>query len=404
MEHNSSYSTPLSLTSQFPFCGLPLRLDTYLGCTFGCIYCSSKDRGGNYKYVVSKPANPAFINNFFTPTKRKRGGVLNQMISRKVPIHMGGMSDPFQPLEIKYRVTQNVLKHLCEIEYPIVISTKSDLLLQEPYLTFLKQNPFILVQFSFSTVIDKKSTVLEPFSTPPSKRLRAMEMLEKNGVHTACRWQPYIPFTDLDNKQFIQAIANTGSRFLTLEHLKLPIEIKEHVIFNKNYSSLYKEKGAAQVGRELILNLENKVTTVKSIRNLAHSFNLEFGAADNELHQFSDTACCCAGVASLPGFENWSKYQISYAVCKSKRSPFSFSIIDDEWRPNGLINRQINSHSRLNKNSKDFGSMEDYLRYYWNNTESIFNPIHYYGVKLLSTDFNNGNIYCWNSLEEENHE
>jgi DNA repair photolyase len=69
MEHNSSYSTPLSLTSQFPFCGLPLRLDTYLGCTFGCIYCSSKDRGGNYKYVVSKPANPAFINNFLLPPK-----------------------------------------------------------------------------------------------------------------------------------------------------------------------------------------------------------------------------------------------------------------------------------------------------------------------------------------------
>ena len=395
MEPNCYYSTPLSLTSQFAFCGLPLRLDTYLGCTFGCVYCYSRDRGGNYKYTISKPADPTHIIGFFKDNNRKRGGVLNQMIRRKVPIHMGGMTDPFQQSEVKYRVTEKVLRYLCEINYPLIISTKSNLLSKDPYLMILKENPHILVQFSFCTVIDKESAILEPFSDRPSKRLRAMEMLEKNGIHTACRWQPYIPFSELNDKEFIQSIANTGSKFLTLEHLKLPIENKTNMLFNKNYWELYKEKGATQIGRELVLIVENKIATVKYIRDLTHSFNLEFGAGDNYLHQFSDTGCCCAGVASLPGFENWAKFQISYAVYKSKRTPFSFSILDDEWRPKGLINRQINSHSRLNRNNKAFGSMEDYLRYYWNNSESVFNPQRYYGIKLLTTNFKNENIYYW---------
>lgn len=393
MEINSYYSNPLSLTSQFPFCALPLRLDTYLGCTFGCVYCYAKDRGGSYKYTISKPANPKYIINYFKDTNKKRGGVINQMIRRRVPIHMGGMSDPFQQSELKYRVTKEVLDYLCEIKYPTVISTKSIMLTEDMYLNILKKNPHLLIQFSFCSVNDDVSAVLEPFSPPPSKRLKAMEVLEKNDVHTACRWQPYIPYLDLNDHQFVESMANTGSKFLTLEHLKLPVENKSNILMNKDYRNLYIERGATQVGRELVLNVDQKIATVLFVRNLAHAFNMSFGAGDNELHHFSDTGCGCAGVAIIPGFENWAKFQISYAVYKSKRKPFDFSILQDEWRPEGLINRQINSHSRLNRKVKSFGTMEDYLRYYWNNTKSIYNPISYYGVKLLATDPEKDNTY-----------
>jgi DNA repair photolyase len=45
-EHDH-YTTPLSLTSQFFFCGLPLRLDSYRGCAFQCSFCYARYRGGN---------------------------------------------------------------------------------------------------------------------------------------------------------------------------------------------------------------------------------------------------------------------------------------------------------------------------------------------------------------------
>lgn len=389
------YSNPLSITSQFPFCGLPLRMDTYLGCSFGCIYCFSKDRGGNYKYVSSRPANPNSIINYFKPSNRKRGGVINQMIERKVPIHLGGMSDPFQSLEKKIGVTKQVLEFLCDIKYPLVISTKSILPTKEPYLSFLKSNPNILIQYSFCSVLDRIATTLEPYSSSPTSRLKAMEIFEKNGVKTACRWQPYIPYTSIDEKNFLKSIANTGSKYITFEYLKVPIETKRKEIFNLDYRKKYLITGAKRIGRELVLLPENKIDTIKRIRELAHECGLIFGAADNEFHHFSDTPCCCSGVASLPGFENWFKFQISYAIIKSKQRDFDFSIISDEWRPKGLINRQVNSHSRLNKTDKNFGTMEDYLQYYWNKTDSVFNPLSYYGVKLKNDDSVLGNTYSW---------
>src|SRR5262249_25277318 len=41
-----NYTNPLSLTSQFLFCGLPLRLDSYRGCAFQCYFCYARYRGG----------------------------------------------------------------------------------------------------------------------------------------------------------------------------------------------------------------------------------------------------------------------------------------------------------------------------------------------------------------------
>jgi DNA repair photolyase len=370
-------------------------MDTFLGCSFGCVYCYAKNRGGNYRNLTIKPANPDHIINYFKHSKRKCGGVISQMIDRRVPIHMGGMTDPFQTLELKWRVTEKVLKYLCQIKYPIVISTKSTIPTQEPYLSLLKSNPNVLIQVSLSTVIDKISAVLEPHSPSPSKRLQAMEILERNGLKTACRWQPYFPYSELNDRQFVESIANTGTKFLTLEHLKLPIEKRTNIYLDKDYREVYITNGATKLGRELVLSADNKISTIERIRSQAHAYNLQFGAADNEFHHYSDTDCCCAGVASLAGFENWFKFQISYAIIKSHGHPFDFSILNDEWKPSGLINRHINSHSRLNRKNKSFGTMEDYLKVYWNNTESVFNPTKYYGVKLLNADMKRTNIYCW---------
>ena len=35
---------PLAVSSKFAICGLPIRMDTYKYCTFGCKYCFSNNR------------------------------------------------------------------------------------------------------------------------------------------------------------------------------------------------------------------------------------------------------------------------------------------------------------------------------------------------------------------------
>lgn len=35
---------PLNVSSKFAICGLPIRVDTYKNCSFGCKYCFSNSR------------------------------------------------------------------------------------------------------------------------------------------------------------------------------------------------------------------------------------------------------------------------------------------------------------------------------------------------------------------------
>lgn len=45
---NKIYGSPISLTSQFYFCGVPLRLDTYSGCSHNCLYCFANHSAQKY--------------------------------------------------------------------------------------------------------------------------------------------------------------------------------------------------------------------------------------------------------------------------------------------------------------------------------------------------------------------
>src|SRR5438270_3698567 len=89
------YTTPLSLTSQFFFCGLPLRLDSYRGCAFQCSFCYARYRGGNTPDDSIVPADPKTLERVFQRTFREEQppGVIGQFLRRSVPIHFGGMSD-----------------------------------------------------------------------------------------------------------------------------------------------------------------------------------------------------------------------------------------------------------------------------------------------------------------------
>src|SRR5215470_16042404 len=95
------YTTPFSITSQFGFCGLPLRLDTYRGCAFRCSYCFARYRGGNSPAATVQSADPTQIARILDRSLVKHGsGIVAEFLRRRTPIHFGGMSDPLQPAEV----------------------------------------------------------------------------------------------------------------------------------------------------------------------------------------------------------------------------------------------------------------------------------------------------------------
>jgi len=299
-----------------------------------------------------------------------------------MPLHFGGMSDPFQPLEIIHRASFKVLEFLASINYPVLISTKSNIITKKEYLELLKGYQNLVVQFSFSTLNDRKAEILEKGCPRPSVRLKSIEKLCDLDINTQIRWQPYIPLYSENPQTFISKIRDIPIKHMIVEFLKIPIDNKfndSHPLFNdKELINYYIRNGSSIIGREIVLNAELKMQIINEIKELLGATNISLGAADNDLHHFSSTECCC-GIDRIRGFENWNRYQVSFAVKNCRNGSISYDTISDQWRPKGSIDKFLNSKSRI-KNATHMNTVEDYILERWEDIGSKFNPSKYFGV------------------------
>ncbi|WP_353163776.1 radical SAM protein [Empedobacter brevis] len=399
--HN--YNNPLSITSQFSFCGLPFRLDTYAGCAIGCKYCFARTRGGNINSKQLKVANHNdIISTFQNALTSNNNGIISQFIRNNVPLHFGGMSDPFQSIEKRFGTSYFVLEYLKSINYPVVVSTKSDLIISPKYLSLLKSYKNLVIQISISTLDNDKSKIIEPNAPSPELTLQMIQTLNDNGVNTTIRWQPYIIGVSDRLEDFVNRISKLNVKHLSFEHLKLPLEKnidldnKIKKITGKSIYEEYKKLNAIVDGRELILPIEFKKTSIFKLKEISKKHNINIGFADNEFQYLSDFNCCCSGIDMFNGFENWYKPQISYAIKKAynqAKKVISFNEIENEWNSTGAIDKFINSKSRIDK-VETHNTMLDYVRDRWNNLNSPFNPTKYFNISYAKqTDEKGNKIY-----------
>lgn len=401
------FTNPVSITSQFPFCGLPLRLDTYAGCAFRCSYCFARYRtAATFGIDSVRPANPATIQRIFRfsiDLERFPEGVVAQCLRRRMPIHFGGMSDGFQPAERKYRVTEAALSVLAQYGYPTVISTRGALIAEPTYVALLKAIGTVIVQFSFSTTRDSIARALEPHATPPSQLLRTMDTLTKHGIIVTCRWQPYIPGLSEKPSEFVATVTGAGARHVALEHLKVPVE-SEHPLWHQLRSALgddpqeqFAKLGSHKDGREYVLTAGVKRDIIFETARLARLHGATFGAADNEFQYLSDSACCCSGVDQFPGFEKWFKHQIGYAVRQCRGKKITYASIAREWIPTGPVDWYLNRTSRLSAHLGRKATMRDHIKAKWNSLVAPGSPITFYGITESQSAAKRNRIYQWSA-------
>lgn len=269
-------------------------------------------------------------------------------------------------------------------------------------MSLLKEIGHVVVQFSFSSTQDRVASKFEPHSSSPSELLKTMSILAKTGIRVACRWQPYIPGISEPAEEFVSRVSSTGCSHVSLEHLKIPVE-RNHPLWGdlikaagRDFYSEYKSMNAPRDGREFILPPHAKLPAILETARAVRARRMTFGAADNEFQFMSDTGCCCSGVDQFPGFENWFKHQIGYAIRKCMGRQITYDSISREWAPIGSIDRFLNSRSGLSKRCELQGSVRDHVRVRWNKPKAPGCPASFYGVVTSSDTTSTGNIvYVW---------
>ena len=164
-----TYTNPLLPTSQFVMCGNCFRADMYHSCDFGCRYCFSNVRGGKFERDF-QVANVDLIRKWFKQAIEDKdvSHIKKEFLNHRVPIHLGGLTDPFQECEKKYRATYRFLEITKYYKYPVNISTKTAHL-EDMYWEILDPS-YHTFSLSIMGVSDKYIRTWEQNTPPPQYR------------------------------------------------------------------------------------------------------------------------------------------------------------------------------------------------------------------------------------------
>ncbi len=193
-------------------------------------------------FLKIKPADYDSLANLFDRALTKKvvsTNILIELLQRKMPIHFGGMSDPFQPIEKKYKLTLKIMKLLLSHNYPTIFSTKSSLIVRREYLDILKEMENKAVQISLITSNDKIRQKFEPKASSVNERLDTIRKLSNNDIWTSCRIQALIPHVNENDLELVDKLADAGCKHVIIEHYKLPTFISKKSIERLNHNCGY---------------------------------------------------------------------------------------------------------------------------------------------------------------------
>lgn len=170
------------------WCIFPHRLTAtaYIGCTHDCRYCYAKWYAPAGKMTVKVNA-----------AERLRKELKNRIQRNKPlePVCLGSISDPYQPIEQRYQITRRMLRVCDELDYPVFIVTKSNLILRDKdILRSLAQRNLVAVNFTLTPLSEETLFEVEPNAPATEKRLEAIKVLSANGVRCGVYLSPIFPF------------------------------------------------------------------------------------------------------------------------------------------------------------------------------------------------------------------
>lgn len=389
----NSYEYALSISSQIPHCSLPLRLDSYSKCSFRCSYCFAKNRGGNHPPDGMKTINTKSFENIFLRLKENhtRQSVISQFLKRKVPIHFGGMSDPFMPYESLKKKTFETLTVLSHFQYPTIISTKGNLLFEQNYIDLISKGKFV-IQVSFSTLNDELSRKLEINTPLPSERLSMIKLIASS-CWVSARLQPMIP-GDLESaKEALIKLALAGVKQVSVEFLKIPFIGKRKLLetinksLNYDISKYYSDNKIS--GLEFLVNSDYANNFHNELIKIAALYNIKYSSADTDLLPFDGSDACCSGTADVEGFGNYYTYTFPQAIrnaLSTNSQLLTYNHLISEWAPSGSIKRFLNSKTRIDGEN----DIRNFMAHKWNNSTSGYGPLAFQGIIDTKTFDNNG--------------
>lgn len=191
--------------SNLPVCDY--SVNPYTGCEHACKYCYACFMK---RFTGHEETWGEFIDvKFWQPIKSP-----NKYNGKE--LFIGSVTDPYQPIEEKYRRTRALLEELQGSGALLSIATKSDLILRD--LDLIKTFPNARVSWSINTLDEQFKNDMDK-GVSIERRLAAMKAFHDAGIRTTCFISPIFP--EITDVKAIVGRAKNNCNLIWLENLNL---------------------------------------------------------------------------------------------------------------------------------------------------------------------------------------
>ncbi len=328
-----------------------LRIEPYSTCPHACAYCFRRWVAETRKNLINTRQIKAFcrLANFIAA----RG-------IKTIPFRISTLCDPFSELERRFKMTLKLLRVARNKRIPTILSTKSNLVAEDPWIyeiEQLSQMGLVTAQFTLITLEESLSKKLEPMAPLPSERLDAMERLHKKGVPIILRLQPIIPaLNDSSNslREVIMEARASGAERVIIECLRVKIvdSFSREIGLDENrLAPYYGYKYLLGVDYPYMKRISELVRTIVDVCGMSFS-----GCKETLFSLYTAKNCCgidllknaCIRITlrEILGKERGIEKLESLLAELSKDERFIESHLDDLPRP---IARKIRAHQKVLK-------------------------------------------------------
>ncbi len=202
-------------------------INPYRGCEHGCAYCFARP---THAYMGLSPGLDFETRLFAKPNAAR---LLEKELARPGyqmrTMAIGTNTDPYQPIERRYRIMREVLEVLDRTSHPVGIVTKSALVTRDiDILSRMAERGLVKVALSVTTLDRKLARAMEPRAATPERRLDALRLLSAAGVPTTVMVAPVIPaLNESEIERILEAAAAAGVREAGYVLLRLPLEVRD---------------------------------------------------------------------------------------------------------------------------------------------------------------------------------
>jgi len=210
-----------------PDLGFEYSLNPYRGCEHGCIYCYARPTHEYLGFSAGLDFESRILVKERAPDLLRKA-LLSPRWKPQV-IVLSGVTDPYQPIERKLRITRRCLEVLAEFRNPVAIITKNHLVTRDIDL-LLELNRFQAcgVYLSITSVSASLSARMEPRASTPRRRFAALRELSAAGIPCGVMTAPIIPGLNDDQiPAILEAAAEAGASRAGYILVRLPHGLRE---------------------------------------------------------------------------------------------------------------------------------------------------------------------------------